>query len=134
MRTSTSCCPRVSASATGTGVVSHGGAALLLRTVEKTGLATALSDSLASWRKPLATHDPGKIILDLAVTLALGGDCLTDMARLRAHLGHLPRWPRVHPRWPTAPQDPHVRSAVGIADARDPLYVAPGSFSALIKM
>jgi hypothetical protein len=29
-------------------------------------------------------HDPGKIIADLAVTLALGGDCLADVATLRA--------------------------------------------------
>jgi hypothetical protein len=29
-------------------------------------------------------HDPGKIIGDLAVTLALGGDCLADIALLRA--------------------------------------------------
>ena len=32
-------------------------------------------------------HDPGKVILDLAVTLALGGDALSDMATLRAEPG-----------------------------------------------
>lgn len=29
-------------------------------------------------------HDPGKIITDLAVALALGGDCLADIALLHA--------------------------------------------------
>jgi Transposase DDE domain group 1 len=29
-------------------------------------------------------HDPGKIISDLAMTIALGGDCLADAAVLRA--------------------------------------------------
>jgi len=29
-------------------------------------------------------HDPGKIVADLAVTLALGGDCLADIAVLRS--------------------------------------------------
>jgi len=29
-------------------------------------------------------HDPGKIIADLAVAVALGGDCLADVAMLRA--------------------------------------------------
>lgn len=29
-------------------------------------------------------HDPAKVVLDLAVTLALGGDCLADVAVLRA--------------------------------------------------
>jgi hypothetical protein len=29
-------------------------------------------------------HDPGKILTDLAMALALGGDCLADVAVLRA--------------------------------------------------
>jgi hypothetical protein len=29
-------------------------------------------------------HDPGKIVTDLVMTLALGGDCLADVAVLRA--------------------------------------------------
>ena len=32
-------------------------------------------------------HDPGKIVTDLATTLALGGDCLADIAVLRAEPG-----------------------------------------------
>jgi hypothetical protein len=82
---STSPYPHVSASATGTSLVSHAGAILLLRTAEKTGLITALTTELGPFRKPLARHDPGKILLDLAVSLALGGDCLADIAQLRAH-------------------------------------------------
>src|SRR5262249_55668364 len=31
-----------------------------------------------------AVHDPGKIVTDLVVALALGGDCLADAAMLRA--------------------------------------------------
>ncbi len=85
MSKSTSPYPRVSASATGTGVVSQAGTVLLLRTAEKTGLAAALTTELAPYRKPLARHDPGKIVLDLATALAIGGDCLADIAQLRAH-------------------------------------------------
>lgn len=77
--------PRMSVDATGIGVVSHAGTALLLRTAEKTGLTSALPKALAPWRKPLASHDPGKILLDLAITLAVGGDCLADISQLRAH-------------------------------------------------
>jgi hypothetical protein len=29
------------------------------------------------------THDPGKIVADLAAAVALGGDCLADIAVLR---------------------------------------------------
>ena len=43
--------------------------------------------ALAPWRKPLAVHDPGKVLLDLALTLAVGGDCLADIAVLRAEPG-----------------------------------------------
>ena len=32
-------------------------------------------------------HDPAKVLLDLAVTLALGGDCLADIALLRSEPG-----------------------------------------------
>ncbi|MCM3662643.1 IS1380 family transposase, partial [Georgenia satyanarayanai] len=32
-------------------------------------------------------HDPAKVVLDLAVTLALGGECLADIALLRAEPG-----------------------------------------------
>ncbi|TWH09360.1 DDE family transposase, partial [Rhodococcus rhodochrous J45] len=85
MSKSTSPYPHVSASATGTSLVSHAGAVVLLRAAEKTGLTAALTTELARFRKPLARHDPGKILLDLAVSLAVGGDCLADIAQLRAH-------------------------------------------------
>jgi hypothetical protein len=56
---------------------------LLLRTAEAVGLAVALSTAVAPWRRSLARHDPGKILLDLALSLAIGGDCLADLAQLR---------------------------------------------------
>ena len=46
-----------------------------------------MSSALAPWRKPTARHDPAKIVLDLAVALALGGDCLADVALLREQPG-----------------------------------------------
>jgi hypothetical protein len=48
-----------------------------------TGLGRGLSDGLARWRAPRAVHDPGKVIADLAAAVALGGDCLADIAVLR---------------------------------------------------
>ena len=57
---------------------------LLTRTAVVTGLAHGLSTALAPWRKPFATHDPGKIVSDLAISLALGGDCLADAALVRS--------------------------------------------------
>jgi hypothetical protein len=31
-----------------------------------------------------ARHDPGKVLLDVAIAVALGGDCLADVAAVRA--------------------------------------------------
>jgi hypothetical protein len=74
---------RVSVSADGRGLVSQAGAVLLWETMRVTGLARGLSEGLARWRAPRAVHDPGKIVADLAAALALGGDCLADIAVLR---------------------------------------------------
>jgi hypothetical protein len=79
--------PRVQADAAGTGVVSQAGGLALLETIRATGLDRVLSQALAPWRKPTAVHDPAKVLLDLAVALALGGDCLADIAVLRAEPG-----------------------------------------------
>ncbi|MFF2628624.1 IS1380 family transposase [Kitasatospora griseola] len=76
--------PRLRVSGGGSGVVSQAGGVLLVETARRTGLADALSAALAPWRKPRAVHDPGKILLDVALAVALGGDCLADVAMLRA--------------------------------------------------
>ncbi|MFF0142966.1 IS1380 family transposase [Streptomyces sp. NPDC005227] len=76
--------PRVRVEGSGRGVVSQAGAVLLVETVRKTGLDTAISASLTPWRKPRTVHDPGKILLDVALAVALGGDCLADVGMLRA--------------------------------------------------
>jgi Transposase DDE domain group 1 len=73
----------VTVSADGRGLVSQAGAVLLWETMRVTGLGRGLSDGLARWRAPRAVHDPGKIVADLAAAVALGGDCLADIAVLR---------------------------------------------------
>jgi hypothetical protein len=74
---------RVAVSSDGNGLVSQAGAVLLWETLRVTGLGRGLSAGLARWRAPRAVHDPGKIIADLAAAVALGGDCLADIAVLR---------------------------------------------------
>ncbi|MEV6160308.1 IS1380 family transposase [Nonomuraea sp. NPDC052129] len=75
---------KISASADADGLLSHAGGLLLTRTLAITGLDRALSHELERWRPSRAVHDPGKVIADLAISLALGGDCLADIAMLRA--------------------------------------------------
>ena len=63
--------------------MSQAGTVLLWETMRVTGLSRGLSEGLARWRAPRAVHDPGKIVADLAAAVALGGDCLADIAVLR---------------------------------------------------
>ena len=74
---------KIVVSSDGKGIICQAGGLLLMETLRLSGLDQGLSQSLARWRRPRAIHDPGKIITDLAVTLALGGDCLADVAVLR---------------------------------------------------
>jgi hypothetical protein len=76
--------PKITVSADGSGLVSQGGALLLTQAMRAAGLDRGLTAALGRWRAPRAVHDPGKIVADLVVALALGGDCLADIAVLRA--------------------------------------------------
>lgn len=68
-------------------MVSQAGGELLVEAARAAGLDRALSRTLGPLRKPMAVHDPGKVVTDLAISLALGGDCLADIAVLRAEPG-----------------------------------------------
>jgi hypothetical protein len=64
----------------GTGVVGHAGAALLVELADRLELTRALG-----WRAPGSPrrHPEAAVLRDLAVMLADGGDCLSDLAALR---------------------------------------------------
>ena len=76
--------PRLTVDTTAKRVVSQAGAVLLVATAGKVGLDRELSAALSPWRKQWAVLDPGKILLDLAISVAIGGDCLADIGLLRA--------------------------------------------------
>jgi hypothetical protein len=67
----------------GDGLVSHAGAALLAEAADRLGLTDALSCALAAMRERRCKHDPGRVVRDLAVMLADGGDCLADLRAVR---------------------------------------------------
>ena len=69
--------------ADGDGLVSHAGAALLAETADRLGLTRALSRGLAGMRERRSRHDPGRVVRDLAVAIADGGDCLADLCAVR---------------------------------------------------
>jgi hypothetical protein len=63
----------------GAGVVGHAGAALVGELADRLGLTRALG-----WRDPGGRrHQDAAVLRDLAVMLADGGDCLSDLAALR---------------------------------------------------
>jgi hypothetical protein len=67
----------------GQGLVSHAGSALLAQVADKSGLTRALSRELGALQLRLGSHDRGRVVRDLAVMLADGGDCVADMAVVR---------------------------------------------------
>ncbi|HUP07263.1 MAG TPA: IS1380 family transposase [Caldimonas sp.] len=73
----------VDVTADGEGLVSHAGSALLARVADRTGLTRALSRELGALQLREGSHDRGRVVRDLAVMLADGGDCLADMAVVR---------------------------------------------------
>ena len=79
MRNTTGLYPRVQVDTTACAATGQAGGVLLVETIRTSGPDAEMSTALRRWRKPLAVHDPGKIVLDLAVALAVGGDCLADV-------------------------------------------------------
>lgn len=73
----------VEVTADGEGIVSHAGAALLAETADRIGLMDALSEGLAPMRERRGAHDPGRVVRDLAVMLASGGEHLSDLRAVR---------------------------------------------------
>ena len=67
----------------GAGLVSHAGSALLAQVADKLGLTKALSLRLAGLKQRRRGHDPGRVIRDLAVMLADGGECVSDLGAVR---------------------------------------------------
>ena len=65
-------------------LISSSGALLLKETSRVTGLGRGLCRALSPWRPVRASHDPGDVVLDVALAVALGGDCLADVAAVRS--------------------------------------------------
>jgi hypothetical protein len=77
----------VSVSADGTGVVSHVGSRLLADVAAAAGLPEAFDDAAGGRRCRRSAHTPGRVLTDLAVLLADGGETITDLAVLRHQPG-----------------------------------------------
>src|SRR4051794_34573809 len=73
----------VEVTADGAGLVSRAGSGLVAAVADKLGLTRALSLRLAELKQRRRGHDPGRVIRDLAVMLADGGECVSDLGAVR---------------------------------------------------
>jgi hypothetical protein len=73
----------VEVTADGAGLVSRAGSALLAQVADMLGLTSALSLRLVGVKQRRRGHDPGRVIRDLAVMLADGGECVSDLGAVR---------------------------------------------------
>ena len=65
-------------------LVSSSGGLLLRQTIRVAGLHSTLARARRPWRSDHTAHGPGKLLVDVATAVALGGDCLADVAVVRA--------------------------------------------------
>jgi len=78
----------LSASGDGVGVVAHAGSVALRLLADRTGLTGELSKAMARrWFVPV--HDRGRVLCDVAVMLADGGEAIADIDVLRHQAGVL---------------------------------------------
>lgn len=80
----TSSRPRLVVSTDGRGIVNHVGARLLCDLADGLGLTGALSEVMEATTSRVPVHDRGRLLVDVAVMLADGGTCVSDLAALRA--------------------------------------------------
>src|SRR5215207_4281091 len=74
--------PPLLVSADGRGVVSHAGSRLLGDLADRSTLTGQLSVALAGLGRRRVVHDPGRVLVDVAVAVADGAECISDIAVL----------------------------------------------------
>ena len=72
----------VDVAADGTGLSSRAGTGLLPLVASRLGLTDGLCAAFEGTRERRSPHDPGRVFCDLAVMLADGGRCVSDLAAL----------------------------------------------------
>lgn len=75
--------PRFKVTGDGTGVVNHSGARVFTDLADRIGLTGGLSRAMAPTKQRRRGHDRGRVLADLAVMLADGGETITDLRVLR---------------------------------------------------
>src|SRR5579859_6751571 len=119
----------------GKGLVSHSGTRLLANMAEECGLQDDLSVALSPLVRRRRKHDPGRVLVDLAVMAADGGGYSSDLAPLRdqpALFGPVASQPTAWRLLDAIDADVRARVDAGRAAARVRVWaagLAPKSFT-----
>ena len=68
-------------------MVSHAGTVLLAELADRIGLTAALSEATDGLRQRRAGHDPGRVLVDVAVAIADGATTIGDVQALAEQHG-----------------------------------------------
>jgi hypothetical protein len=121
--------------ADGVGVVSHAGTVLLAELADRIGLTAALSEATDGLRQRQGGHDPGRVLVDVAVAIADGArtisdvQVLADQQGLHSPAGSVASTPTI---WRVlAGIDPAMLGAIRLARAvaRDRAWLARGELT-----
>jgi Transposase DDE domain group 1 len=115
----------------GRNLVSHAGAALLAELADRTGLTAAMSEAMSDCGISWHTHDPGVVLTHIAVAVADGADCLSDMAVLREQAELFGPVASLSTAWRAleavcSPEQRHIKAAVARARERAWAASPPG--------
>jgi len=121
----------------GTGVVSHAGTVLLAELADRIGLTAALSEATDSLRERRAGHDPGQVLVNVAVAIADGAvtisdvQTLADQQGLHGPAGSVASTATIWRVLAGIAADPGILAAIrqGRAQARDRAWLARGELT-----
>ncbi len=94
--------------------MSHAGTVLLAELVDRIGLTAALSEVTDGLRERRGGHDPGPVLVDVAVAIADGAVTISDVQTLADQQGLTDRPAARRPRRPAAMTALEVRHADGV--------------------
>jgi hypothetical protein len=121
----------------GTGVVSHAGTVLVAELADRIGLTAALSEATDSLRERRAGHDPGQVLVNVAVAIADGAvtisdvQTLADQQGLHGPAGSVASTATIWRVLAGIAADPGILAAIrqGRAQARDRAWLARGELT-----
>ena len=118
----------------GRNLVSHAGTAMLSELADRTGLTRAMSEAMVDCGISWHTHDPGVVLTHLAVVIADGANCLSDIDALRKQAGLFGDVASISTAWRAvkATTAPELRAiAKAVAKTREVVWAAapPGDIT-----